>query len=92
MNNEEIMEIEEMEIEEDVEIEEEPEQSGNGILGAILATLAVGAAGTGFWLWKTKEKRKEKRIEKLRKEGYVIYHPDEPFVIGNDDEDGEDNE
>lgn len=89
MENEEIMEIEEMEIE-DIEEVEEPENSGKGILGAVLATLAVGAAGAGVWLWKTKDKRKAKRMEKrineLRGEGYIILKDVEDQKITNIDE------
>ena len=81
MENNEVMMNEEVEMTniEDVEIET-AEKSGSGLLGKIiLGTLAVGAA-TAVILHKTKDKRKARKIEKLRKEGYVVYMPEEEAV------------
>lgn len=74
---EEIRAFEEIENTEVDEVNEEPETSGNGILGFIAGGLAVAAGATAIVLHKTKAKRKARRIEKLRNEGYVILAPDE---------------
>ena len=75
MNEE--MNNQEVELVEEIEIYEEPEKSGNGflkVLGgvAVLATAAVAAV-----CYKNRDKIKEKRIEKLRKQGYVVYKHEE---------------
>lgn len=80
--NEEIMVInEEIENTEVEVVNEEPETSSNGAFGAIAiaGTALIGAAV--FALVKTKDKRKAKKIEKLRKEGYVIITPEEAEEI-----------
>lgn len=85
--NEEIRNYEENEIAE-VEVYDEPETSGNGGLGFILGGLAVVAGVTAVALHKTKAKREAKRIEKLRKKGYVILTPEEADELeagSNDD-------
>lgn len=77
---EEIRAFEEIENTEVVEVNEEPETSGNGILGLIAGGLVVAGA-TAVVLHKTKAKREAKKIEKLRKKGYVITSPEEADEI-----------
>ena len=86
--NEEIRNYEENEITE-VEVYEEPETSGNGALGVILGGLAIAAGATAVVLHKTKAKREAKRIEKLRKKGYVIISPEEAAELKADVDDYE---
>ena len=74
---EEIRAFEEIENTEVVEVNEEPETSGNGILGIIAGGLVVVAGATAVVLHKTKAKREAKKIEKLRKKGYIIISPEE---------------
>ena len=70
-----ITNIEEVEVEENCEYAE-PVESGSGIFGKlVLGALAV-AGGTAFVLHKTKDKREQRKIEKLRKKGYVIREPE----------------
>lgn len=75
--NEEIRTFEEIENTEVAEVNVEPETSGNGILGIIVGGLVVAAGTTAVVLHKTKAKREAKKIEKLRKKGYMILAPDE---------------
>ena len=74
-----IMEMEAMETTENAEMQEPIEESGNGIVGKVVGTVLTAAALSGGVLWwlKGKEKREAKKIEKLRKKGYVIYKPEE---------------
>lgn len=74
---EEIRAFEEIENTEIVEVNEEPETSGNGILGVIAGGLVIAAGATAVVLHKTKAKREAKKIEKLRDKGYVIISPEE---------------
>lgn len=76
MNEEMIIVNEEIENTEVAEVEE-PENSGNGIIGFVLGGLALAAGATAVVLHKTKDKREAKKIEKLRKKGYVIVSPQE---------------
>lgn len=84
---EEIRAFEEIENTEVVEVNEEPETSGNGILGLIAGGLVVAAGATAIVLHKTKAKREAKKIEKLRKKGYVIVSPEEIEEIEDVSED-----
>lgn len=74
---EEIRTYEELENTEVVEVNEEPETSSKGVGGLVIGGLALVVGATAIVLHKTKAKRKAKRIEKLRKEGYVIISPEE---------------
>lgn len=75
--NEEMKTFEEIENTEEVVIYEDPETSNGGCFGKLLlAAVAVGTT-VAVVLHKTKDKREAKKIEKLRKKGYVIYTPDE---------------
>lgn len=82
----------------EVELDEEPETSGNGILGKIVIGGLGVLATVGGVLWyknkdKINEKRKAKRIRKLEQEGYIVYKP-EPSenTVNVDFEDCEDAE
>lgn len=59
-------------------------EESNGGFGKVFLGLAV-AAGVGGLLWhKTKDKREQRAIEKLRKKGYEIIEPEDFFEV--DDE------
>ena len=61
------------------EVEEEyvvPEISGKGILGAIAIGLGAVTVGAGALLYKNRAKLEERRINNLRKKGYVISKPE----------------
>ena len=56
----------------------EPVKSKKGLTGGIvIGTLALVGAGLAAFLYKTKDKREAKKIEKLRQKGYVIFKEDE---------------
>lgn len=86
--NEEIRNYEENESTE-LEVYEEPKTSGNGVLGFVLGGLAIAATTTAIVLHKTKSKREAKRVEKLRKKGYVVLTPEEVEELAVDPEDYE---
>lgn len=51
--------------------------SGNGV-GKKLFLLGAGAlVAAAVYLHKTKDKRKQRKIDKLIKEGYVVYKPED---------------
>lgn len=62
----------------DTEIDEyvPEERRGNGILGKVLIGAGIVTAGAVAIYLKNKKKIEERRIEKLRKKGYVIIDPD----------------
>ena len=63
--------------------DDEVTEESNGGFGKVFLGLAV-AAGVGGLLWhKTKDKREQRVIEKLRKKGYEIIVPEE---VVEDDE------
>lgn len=73
MNENEKVMLDEEEI---VDTYEETEESGHGVVGALIAgAVIVGGAVVGI-LYKNRAKLEAKRIEKLRKKGYVIYNPE----------------
>lgn len=76
MENNEIMELEEMENTEVIDETEETEDSGKGLFWTLLFGGAV-AATVAIVMHKTRDKRKARRIEKLREEGYIVYKPEE---------------
>ena len=90
--NEEIMENEIVETE-DVENYEEPETESKGHIGtiAIGAIVAVGL-GAAALLYKNKEKLKERndrrKIEKLRKKGWIVSWPEEDIESITEDTEG----
>lgn len=59
-----------------MEVAEEATKSGKGIFGWVAGTAVVVGGAVALYMHKTKDKRKAKKIEKLRNEGYVIYKPD----------------
>lgn len=64
--------------------DDEVTEESNGGFGKVFLSLAV-AAGVGGLLWhKTKDKREQRAIEKLRKKGYEIIEPEDFFEV--DDE------
>lgn len=64
--------------------DDEVTEESNGGFGKVFLGLAV-AAGVGGLLWhKTKDKREQRAIEKLRKKGYEIIEPEDFFEV--DDE------
>lgn len=80
MENNEIMEIEEVETAEEVEVEETTENSSKRNFKKLLIGAAiVGVAGA--IVYKNRAKFEKRRIEKLRKKGYVIYAPDEVEAV-----------
>lgn len=57
--------------------DDEVTEESNGGFGKVFLGLAV-AAGVGGLLWhKTKDKREQRAIEKLRKKGYEIVEPED---------------
>lgn len=75
--NEEMTTMEEIEVNEEVAVYDEPDTSGSGCIGKlVVGGLAIGAA-VALWFHKTKDKREAKKIKKLEKKGYVIYAPGE---------------
>lgn len=68
---------------ETMEVAQEAVNSGNGVLGYILGGLVV-AGVTAFVAHKTKDKLEAKKIEKLRKKGYVIYKAEEEDFESDD--------
>lgn len=82
MNEELMVMAEELENNEatEVEINEEPIETGNGIVGKIAVGVVAAVVGAGAFAWyKTKAKREERTIRKLEKKGYVITK-EEPVV------------
>ena len=77
MNEETMVTIEENGNTEIVDVNDEAKVSGNGILGklAIGAVIVGGAAALIYR--KNRSKFEERKIEKLRKKGYVVYKQDE---------------
>ena len=72
-------------IEEDAEdVNEETDNSS----GQVLAILGIGAlaisAGVAAFIYTQRDKIEQKRIEKLRNKGYVIYKPEK---LNNSEED-----
>lgn len=61
----------------EVEVYDETEKSGNGILGLVIGAVVVGAGTVAALAYKNRNKIEEKKIEKLRKKGYVIYKNEE---------------
>ena len=45
------------------------------MIGFVAGAVVVVGGAVALYAHKTKDKRKAKQIEKLRKEGYVIYEP-----------------
>lgn len=75
MEDKEIM-TEEINENEEIEVYNEPEESGSGILGkVVIGALVVVGAGVAALIYKNKGKLDERRIRKLEKKGYIIQRP-----------------
>lgn len=69
--------------------DDEVTEESNGGFGKVFLGLAV-AAGVGGLLWhKTKDKREQRAIEKLRKKGYEIIEQEDFFEVDDEIEDAE---
>lgn len=89
MNEEMMTMVEELEENETTELEvcEEPVETGNGIVGKIVVGAIVAGAGVGALIWhKTKAKREARAIRNLEKKGYVIYKAQDEDVIESEAE------
>ena len=53
------------------------ENAGGGLGKIMLAVGALGIAALGGVIYKNKDKFEARKVEKLRKKGYVIYKADE---------------
>lgn len=76
MENKELMTNEEFNTMDVYESNENTGSSAGGILKVAAVAVAV-AGGVAIYLHKTKAKREAKKIEKLKKKGYVILTPEE---------------
>lgn len=68
-----------------------PEEESDGSnLGAIIAGIGVCAVlGVSAWAYKHRDKLEAKRVERMRKKGYICYKPE---VVKDDACDTEDEE
>ena len=93
MNEEMYNAYEEPENTEEVEVCEEPEENSGASIKGIAIGIAAIVAATAFVLHKTKAKREEYLVKRLRKKGYTIYKTevmDDPEESVSDDEEEED--
>lgn len=75
MENENIYtEFEEIEGGEEIMMETEERSGGFGKI-AVVGGLAAIAGGVAFAWKKTKDKREQRQVEKLREKGYAVYEP-----------------
>ena len=83
-------EIEETEL---MESDNESERSGNGLGKIVLGVGVVAAGALAAWAYKNRAKLEERKIERLRKKGYVIYKDEaaKDIVDDFDDEELEDD-
>lgn len=91
MNEEMYNTYEEPENTEEVEVCEEPEENSGASIKGIAIGIAAIVAATAFVLHKTKAKREEYLVKRLRKKGYTIYKTEvtdnpEEFVSEEEDE------
>lgn len=64
------------------EYHDEPETTGNGIVGKIVVGVVAVGAGVGALVWhKNKAEREERAIRKLEKKGYVISKVQDAVVV-----------
>lgn len=90
MNEEMYNTYEEPENTEEIEVYEKPETPSHSILGKVVAGALVVAVGAGALIYKNRAKLEQRRIEKLRKKGYVVYKTEvtvDPEEFVSDDED-----
>lgn len=76
------------ELAQEIEMEDYDYECAGGGLGKImLAVGALGIAALGGIIYKNKDKIEARKVEKLRKKGYVIYKEDEvQAIVQVDDE------
>lgn len=75
---EELKIMDEMNAMEVVENIEAPVNSGNGIMGAVVAGVGIAVVGAvGAFVYKNRDRFEARKIEKLKKKGYVIYKEEE---------------
>lgn len=91
MNEEMYNTYEEPENTEEIEVYEEPEENSGVSIKGIAIGIAAIVAATAFVLHKTKAKREEYLVKRLRKKGYTIYKTEvmddpEEFVSEEEDE------
>ena len=56
------------------------ENSANGVAGKLIAgAVIIGVGAVAAFIYKNRAKLEERKIEKLRKKGYVIYKENEEF-------------
>lgn len=85
--NEELMVQDNTDIVEDYELEE---CSGGGLGKLLIGGLVLGAGAIGAFVYKkVQPKLEERKIEKLKKKGYVIYKAEEVEAIVQVDVDDE---
>lgn len=72
MNNNEVM------IEETVDVCENSDTQNYGLIGKILVgVIGLTVAGAGALAYKNRDRLEKRRIEKLKKKGYVVYKSDD---------------
>lgn len=72
MNNNEVM------IEETVDACENSDTQNYGLIGKILVgVIGLTVAGAGALAYKNRDRLEKRRIEKLKKKGYVVYKSDD---------------
>ena len=72
MNNNEVM------IEETIDVCENPDNQNYGLIGKILVgVIGLTVAGAGALAYKNRDRLEKRRIEKLKKKGYVVYKSDD---------------
>lgn len=80
--NEEMVTIENAEV---VEVYEEAEKAGSGIIGKVILGLVAVGIGAGALVYKNRDKIEERRIRKLEKKGYVISRPEQNDVADSEE-------
>ena len=74
MNENEIMDVETEEVMDTVT--DSKENKDNGSIGIFVAGAVIAGIGAIATIaWKNRDKLEERRIEKLRKKGYIVYRP-----------------
>lgn len=85
MEENKVMETPEV-IEENIELMEpevyemEPEEESGIGLGKLALGTALVAGGIGVLCYKFRDKIEKRRVEKLRKKGYVVLEPEEDII------------
>lgn len=85
--NEEINEVETTDV-----VYDDTEDTGSGLGKLLIGAGVVAVAGVAAFVYKNRAKFEEKKIERLRKKGYVIYKEDEVAEVREIDDDFEDED